>query len=64
METWEYLSLKLETKGFLGGKFDTQELDSQLNRLGEEGWELVSCFATNKGYGESRYVIAVLKRRK
>lgn len=64
LEKWEYMTIKIETKGFLGGKLDTQELDSQLNRLGEQGWELVSSFSTNKAYGESRDVVAILKRRK
>lgn len=64
MERWEYKSLKVETKGFLGGILDTDDFDNKLNLLGEQGWELVSCFATNSGNGTTREVIAVLKRKK
>jgi hypothetical protein len=63
VERWEYKSIKVETKGFMGGILDTQEFDGELNRLGYEGWELVSCFDTNASQGMSREVIAVFKRR-
>jgi len=49
---WEYTTVKLATKGFLGGKFDETRLDSFMNQLGSEGWELVCDFDTNKAYGE------------
>lgn len=63
MEQWEYKTLKIKTGGFLGGKVDEQEFEEELNRLGLDGWELVSCFDTNV-QGQSRDVIAVCKRRK
>lgn len=58
------MSFKVETKGFIGGILEIKDFDCQLNKLGEEGWELVSCFTTNQGQGTSREVIAVFKRRK
>lgn len=64
MEKWEYVSVKVETKGALGGILDIREFDYELNKLGEQGWELVSCISTNAGYGKSREVIAVFKRKK
>lgn len=64
MEKWEYKSIKFKTKGFVGGILDTENLNYELNVLGEQGWELVSCISTNEAYGQSREVIAVLKRRK
>ena len=64
MEKWEYLSIKFETSGVLGGILDISELNNELNKLGEQGWELVSCISTNAGYGKSREVITVLKRKK
>lgn len=64
MEKWEYVSIKVETKGFIGGILEIEDFDYQLNKLGEEGWELVSCFSTNAGQGTSREVIAVFKRKK
>ena len=63
MERWEYKSIKMETTGVMGGIVETEILDSQLNALGAEGWNLVSVFDTNMAVnGASREVVAVLKR--
>lgn len=59
---WEYRTIKLAAKGFLGGKFDEQQLDAYMNQLGSEGWELVTGFDTNKSYGETRDVVVIFKR--
>jgi len=59
---WEYKTIKLATKGFTGGKFDETKLDKLLNELGSQGWELVSAFDTNQGYGETRDVVVIFKR--
>lgn len=64
MEKWEYKTIKVELKGFLGGILKTEDFDYELNRLGEQGWELISCFSTNAAEGYSRDAIAVFKRRK
>lgn len=61
---WEYKTIKLATTGFSGGKLDEHKLDEYMNQLGEQGWELVSAFDTNKGSGESRDIVAVFKREK
>jgi len=50
------------TGWFLGGKLDGKKLNDHLNRLGKEGWELVSTFDTNFTQGGTRDVVAVLKR--
>ena len=59
---WEYKTIKLATAGFLGGKFDAEQLDLYMNELGAQGWELVTGFDTNKSYGETRDVVAIFKR--
>ena len=59
---WEYKTIKLATKGFLGGKLDETELDSFMNELGSQGWELASAFDTNQAYGETRDVVVLFKR--
>jgi len=64
LERWEYKTVKFELKGFIGGILDTEAFDYELNKLGEQGWELVSCFTSNAGQGYSRDAIAVFKRRK
>ncbi|MDF2890428.1 MAG: hypothetical protein K0R80_795 [Clostridia bacterium] len=63
MERWEYTTIKLQTTGFFGGKLDTDSFENELNRLGSEGWELVSCFDTSQSQGSSREVVAVFKRK-
>lgn len=64
MEQWEYKTLKVKSGGFLGGKVDTEKLQEEMNQLGREGWELVSCFDTSMGEGASREIISVFKRKK
>jgi hypothetical protein len=59
---WEYRTIKTDTKGFAGGKFDQQEFEQLMNELGQQGWELVSAFDTNQTHGASRHVVAILKR--
>jgi len=61
---WEYTTLAMGAGGFLtgGGQIDPQALTDRLNSLGDEGWELVSIFDTNRATGETRVVVAVLKR--
>jgi len=63
MDKWEYKTVQFEAKGFMGGILDLQSFQGELNDLGREGWELVTCFDTNMSQGQSRYVIAVFKRR-
>jgi hypothetical protein len=62
MQTWEYRTIKVDTKGMLGGILDTTAFDALLNQLGTDGWELVAAFDTNQSYGASREAIAVFKR--
>ncbi len=59
---WEYKTIKLDAKGFLGGKFNEGELDAFMNDLGADGWELVTAFDTNTTYGQTRDVVAIFKR--
>jgi hypothetical protein len=60
---WEYKTIKLKTKGMLGGNFDERELDDMMNEYGSQGWELVSGFDTNQAYGQSRDVVIIFKRQ-
>ncbi|MCA1072746.1 DUF4177 domain-containing protein [Clostridium bowmanii] len=64
LDKWEYTSIKTEAKGFMGGILDISHFDNELNSLGEQGWELVSCFSTTQDGGKCREIIAVFKRMK
>ncbi|TCZ75349.1 DUF4177 domain-containing protein [Paenibacillus albiflavus] len=64
MDTWEYKTLKLHTKGFFGGKVDLAEFENELNSLGSAGWELISCFDTSMSQGASREIVCVFKRKR
>ena len=46
MQKWEDRTIKLDTKGMLGGILDTATFDGLLNQLGNEGWELVATAAS------------------
>lgn len=59
---WTYKVVKFNTTGWLGGQIDEQEVSRELDRLGNEGWELVSCFDTNQSHGASKFVVCILKR--
>ena len=59
---WEYKTITMNTKGFTGGIIEPDELDKGLNRLGSDGWELVSALDTNYEGGRSRLVVAIFKR--
>jgi len=61
---WEYRTIKVDTKGFLGGKLDEADLDRMMNHLGDDGWELVAAFDTNTEGGASRHIVGILKRPK
>jgi len=64
MDRWEYKTIKFGLKGLTGGKLETEDFDYELNKLGDQGWELVSCFTSNASNGYSRDAIAVFKRKK
>ncbi len=62
-QRWQYRTLMFQAEGwFAGGKLNGQVFNDRLNELGEHGWELVSVFDTNMFQGQTRDVIAVLKR--
>ena len=64
MPTWEYKTLPIAATGILsGGDINLEQLLSELNQLGSQGWELVSVFNTSMHGGTTREVVAVLKRQ-
>jgi len=42
MNKWEYKVIALTVKRkFLSGQFDAQSVEDELNKFGQDGWELV-----------------------
>jgi len=62
MTTWEYRVLKVEIGRFTGPKVDISKVEATLDRLGAEGWELVSTLDTNIAKGASDELVLFLKR--
>jgi hypothetical protein len=65
---WEYkvLQTKAKAKSFLNSSPNLKDFETQLNELGRQGWELVTCQLPNSltaALNESN-VVAVFKRRK
>jgi len=60
---WEYKTIKIGAQGgFLGGKFDEKAMDTYINELGRDGWELTTAFDTNMSQGQTRDIVAIFKR--
>ena len=64
MDKFEYKVISYDTKGFFGGNVDTGELEKRLNKLGNDGWEMVSSASTNQSYGSSKSLVFIFKRKK
>jgi len=58
---WEYKIVEYSIGTF---SQDKPPEAGELNKLGEEGWELVSAFQAVSGYGKGMGVILVFKKPK
>ena len=66
MTKWEYKTVKLEfSEGtwLAGAKIDEAKVNSMLNELGSEGWELIVGFDNNFLGGQTRDSFMVFKRQ-
>ena len=59
---WDYKTVKLRLRGFLGGKIDQPELDRILQEASLEGWELVQVLATALYQGRTQDAVLIFKR--
>lgn len=67
MKKIEYKVVKLDISGgffSMGGKVDTDELQTLLTSLGNEGWELVNTFDTAMTDGRSRNLVMIFKKER
>lgn len=63
MRRWIYKVVEFDPKkSFMGGKVDSQNIEQRLNELGRQGWEVISSFTTNEGYGNTKKIVYTLKR--
>jgi hypothetical protein len=59
---WEYHVLAIGVRsGLTGPDLNIQALGEALNRLGQEGWELVNTVDINRRSGASHEVLLLLK---
>jgi hypothetical protein len=61
---WEYkvLHSKIKSKGFVRPEPDASSFEANLNELGRQNWELVSCNIPSTGGWGGSHIQAVLKR--
>ena len=62
MTKWEYKVIEFDSRGAMGGLIDQEKMELKLNELGKDGWELITAYSTNQGYGSSRKLVYTLKR--
>lgn len=61
MPKWEYTTSRVEARGMFKSKVDAEELQSRLNYLAADGWELVAA-PTDSINGWTAGVILILRR--
>ena len=64
MDKFEYKTFIYDTKGLFGGVVNGEGFEEEANRLGEEGWEMVSSLATAEAYGSTKSIVCIFKRKK
>jgi len=49
MKRFEYKTVEIKSKGIWATNFNPEEIDKELNKLGSQGWELVSIGSRDTG---------------
>jgi len=62
MKMCEYKVVEFVSRGMKGRLIKPLDIEKKLNELGQLGWELVTSFSINAGYGSTRKVIYTLKK--
>ena len=66
MKRFEYKVLKPDVSGTFmgwgGGQVNVEQVAAELNRLGADGWELVSALDTANSTGRTASVLLLFKR--
>ncbi len=58
---WEYKVLKMDTVSFWGGLKVDDDLEQQMNKLGEQGWEMARILPVETN--ESTTAVAIFFKR-
>ncbi len=64
MEKFEYKVVTYDPSGFFGGNVQVNQIENQLNMLGNDGWEMISCTSSNQSYGSTKSLVCIFKRKK
>ncbi len=59
---FEYKVIELKEKGLFLTNFNLEDLEGELNFQGDQGWELVSSFATDLDNNGRKEVVLIFKR--
>ena len=62
MKKYEYKVVKTQESGFWNPKLDIDTMENELNKLGSEGWELISVADTNYYEGATKEIVLFFKR--
>ncbi|WP_028668158.1 DUF4177 domain-containing protein [Runella zeae] len=62
MTKFEYKVIELKPGGFWGMKLDAADIEVQLNKMAQEGWELVNSLDMNVGHGATSKMFFIFKR--
>lgn len=62
MKKYEYKIFKTKPEGVWKTKVESDKLEAEINKMGSEGWELVSVMDTNMGHGHTNEIILFFKR--
>lgn len=62
MPKFEYKVIEFKPGGFWGTKLDAVDIETQLNKMGEEGWELLNSLDTNEYNGATKKLLFIFKR--
>lgn len=62
MKKYEYKVIKTTEEGFWDPKVDEKNVETEMNKLGAEGWELTSVIDTNNYQGKTKEIVLFFKR--
>ena len=62
MKRFEYKTVEIKLKGTWNPKFDIADVDKELNKMGSQGWELVSVESRDMGGTPYGYFYTLQKR--